>query len=285
VSHLPGTGSLSRGRRAASVTAGVAIVLGTALVLLPLFLVLHYLITNGIGAIDAAFFTQLPRPPGQAGGGVVHAIAGSGVLLLLASLLGVSVGVATGIFLAEYRHHPLAAPVRLMADVLTGVPAIVTGLVVYGVLVLAMGRFSALSGGVALGCIMIPYVVRATEEVLRLVPRDVREAGAALGLPRWRVTISVVLPGAASGILTGVMLAVARVAGEAAPLLFTAFGNQFWNRGLDQPISALPLVIYTNSISPYPEGHRLAFAASLLLVGLVTAATLLSRLALRRHHP
>lgn len=277
-----GLASGGRRRRAGDLAARLAIALGAAAVLVPLFLVLWYLVSTGISAIDWNFFVRLPRPVGQEGGGVAHAIVGSAVLVGIAAAIGVVVGVGAGIFLAEYPNHPLVPTVRLMSDVLTGVPAIVMGLVAYGAIVVTMGRFSALSGGVALGLITIPYVVRATEEVLRLIPVSVREAGLALGLPRWRVLLSVVLPSAAPGIITGVMLAVARVAGEAAPLLFTAFGNQFWNRGLDQPIAALPLVIYTYSIAPYPEWHRLASAASLVLVALVLITTLLTRLVFRR---
>ena len=276
------TSRISRARRLKNWAATGIIVLLTALVILPLVLVMYYLLVDGLSSIDWAFFTRLPAPVGQEGGGVANAIVGTGVLIGLAAIIGVAVGVGSGILIAEYPNNRLVPAVRLMSDVLTGVPAIVMGLVAYSSIVVTMGRFSALSGGVALGLIMIPYVVRATEEVLKLVPRSVREAGYALGLPRWRVILSIVLPEAVVGIITGVMLAVARVAGEAAPLLFTAFGNQFWNRDLTRPIDALPLAIYRYSISPYPEWHRLASAASLILVGLVLTTTLVTRFAFRR---
>lgn len=250
--------------------------------LVPLFFVLYYLIADGLSSINWDFFVKLPAPVGEAGGGVANAVVGTGILLLIASLIGVVLGVGAGILIAEYPANPLVPPVRLMADVLTGIPAIVMGLVAYGAIVVTLGRFSALSGGVALGLIMIPYVVRATEEILKLVPRSVREAGYALGIPRWRVTLFIVLPSAAGGIVTGAMLALARVAGEAAPLLFTAFGNQFWMRDITRPVDALPLAIYRYAISPYPEWHRLASAASLVLVALVLVTTLLTRFAFRR---
>lgn len=276
------TSRISRARRLKNWAATGIIVLLSALVILPLVLVMYYLVVDGLSSIDWAFFTRLPAPVGQEGGGVANAIVGTGLLIGLAAIIGVVVGVGSGILIAEYPNNRLVPAVRLMSDVLTGVPAIVMGLVAYSAIVVTMGRFSALSGGVALGLIMIPYVVRATEEVLKLVPRSVREAGYALGLPRWRVILSIVLPEAVVGIITGVMLAVARVAGEAAPLLFTAFGNQFWNRDLTRPIDALPLAIYRYAISPYPEWHRLASAASLILVGLVLITTLVTRFAFRR---
>ena len=280
---MTGVSARNRGRRrVADAAVALLIALGTLVVLVPLFLVLWYLISSGISSIDWAFFTELPAPVGREGGGVAHAIVGSLQLVGIASVIGIILGVGSGILVAEYPRNPIVAPVRLMSDVLVGVPAIVTGLVVYGAVVVAMGRFSALAGGIALGLIMIPYVVRATDEVLQLVPQSVREAGLALGLARWRVTLFIVLPAAVNGIATGVLLAVARVAGEAAPLLFTAFGNQFWSRGIDQPTAALPLVIYSYSIAPYPEWHRLASASSLVLVALILVTTLLTRLVFRK---
>jgi len=272
-------------RRRRRLTNGLAtgmVVLAALIVLTPLVLVLVYLVGRGIGSIDLAFFTQLPQPAGEAGGGVAQAVVGSLYLLLIASVLGLTIGIGTGVFVAEYPDHPLVPTVRLLSDALLGIPAIVMGLVAYALLVLPLRHFNALSGGVSLGLIMIPYVVRATDEVMRLVPRAVREAGYALGLPRWRVILSVVIPGSASGIITGAMLAMARVAGEAAPLLFTAFGNQYWNLDPLKPVAALPLVIYTYSISPYDSWHRIASASSLVLVVFVLVTTALTRLVFTR---
>jgi len=273
----------ARGRRRfANGVATALVVLATAVVMLPLVLVLVYLVGRGIGSIDLAFFTQLPAPAGESGGGVAQAVVGTLELLAIAGVIGLVVGIGTGVFVAEYPGHPLVPTVRLLSDALIGVPAIVMGIVAYALLVLPLRHFNALSGGVSLGLIMIPYVVRGTDEVMRLVPDMVREAGFALGLPRWRVVLQIVVPSAASGIITGAMLAMARVAGEAAPLLFTAFGNQYWNFDPLKPVAALPLVIYTYSISPYDSWHRIASAASLVLVVFVLATTLLTRFVFRR---
>ncbi|MBB6099232.1 phosphate transport system permease protein [Deinobacterium chartae] len=272
-----------RSRTISNAIAAGFIALGTLIVLLPLFAVFYYLIAQGLSSIDLNFFTKLPVPVGEEGGGLANAIVGTIILVALASILGVTVGVGGGIFLAEYSENKLVPYIRLVADVLSGIPAIVMGLVSYGLVVMTTGKFSAISGGIALGFLMVPIIVRTTEEVLKLVPLATREAGLALGLPRWRVIMSIVLPTALGGIVTGVMLSVARVAGEAAPLLFTAFGNQFWNVfNLDQPISALPLVIYNYASSPYEEWHRLASAAALVLVVMVFLTTLIARIATRR---
>ncbi len=270
-------GSRRRRRRVGDAVATGVVVLATLVVLTPLALVLVYLVGRGLGSIDLAFFTQLPAPAGEAGGGVAQAVVGSLELLLIAAVLGLTIGIGTGIFVAEYPDHPLVPSVRLFSDALIGIPAIVMGLVAYALLVVPLRHFNALSGGMALGLIMVPYVVRATDEVMRLVPVSVREAGYALGLPRWRVVLSIVVPGAASGIITGAMLALARVAGEAAPLLFTAFGNQYWNFDPLKPVAALPLVIYTYSISPYDSWHRIASASSLVLVAFVLVTTAVTR--------
>ncbi len=274
--------TLSRGRRVRDVAATVVLSAMTVAVIVPLVLIIGFLVRDGLSSIDVAFFTELPRPPGQDGGGLANAIVGTGVLVGIAMAIGLPLGVMTGILLAEFARNPIVPTVRLMTEVITGIPALVIGLVAYGAIVVAMGGFSAISGGVALAVMMVPYVAKATEGVLNLVPRSTREAGYALGLPRWRVTLSIVLPGAVGGIITGSALALARVAGEAAPLLFTAFGNAFWNRSLDRPIDALPLAIYRYSIAPYDEWNRLASAASLLLVVLVLGATALARFAFRR---
>lgn len=282
-SLLGGRGRASRRRRRVTdMVATALIVLAALIVMTPLVLVLVYLIGRGVGSIDLAFFTQLPAPAGEAGGGVAQAVVGTLELLALASVIGLVIGIGTGVFVAEYPGHPLVPTVRLLSDALIGVPAIVMGIVAYALLVVPLRHFNGLSGGVSLGLIMIPYVVRATDEVMRLVPDVVREAGFALGLPRWRVIVQIVIPSAASGIVTGAMLAMARVAGEAAPLLFTAFGNQYWNFDPLKPVAALPLVIYTYSISPYDSWHRIASAASLVLVVFVLLTTLLTRFVFAR---
>jgi phosphate transport system permease protein len=275
---------LSRARRVRNSLAAALIALGTALVLLPLVLILAQLIIQGLSSLNLAFFTQLPRPVGETGGGMGQAIVGSFILVAIALVLGTTIGIGTGVYLAEYAESRLSRVVRVMSDVLAGVPAIVVGLVVYALLVRPMRNYSAIAGGVDLGLIMIPIIVRATEGVLRLVPISVREAGLALGLPRWKVTVAITLPAALPGIITGVMLAVARVAGEAAPLLFTALGTTFWPQGLVGPISALPLQVYQYAISAYPEENRLAWAGALVLVVLVFVASLVARLATRRRY-
>ncbi len=283
VERLRARAGTGRTRRRVTDALATTMIAGAAVVVLtPLVLILIYLVGRGIGSIDLAFFTQLPAPAGEAGGGVAQAVVGTLELLALASVIGLVIGIGTGVFVAEYPEHPLVPTVRVLSDALIGVPAIVMGIVAYALLVVPLRHFNGLSGGVSLGFIMIPYVVRATDEVMRLVPNVVREAGFALGLPRWRVVLQIVIPSAASGIVTGAMLAMARVAGEAAPLLFTAFGNQYWNFDPLKPVAALPLVIYTYSISPYDSWHRLASAASLVLVVFVLVTTLLIRLVFAR---
>jgi phosphate transport system permease protein len=239
------------------------------LVLLPLALVFYHVLKSGFGALNLDFFTQLPKPVGETGGGVANAIVGTVELLALAALLGIPVGVLGGVYLSEYGTHRLNSWIRFGADVLNGVPSIIWGMVVYGMLVLPMKRFSALSGAVVLGLMMIPMILRTTEEVLQLVPRNYREAALALGIPHWRTILRIVMPTALKGIVTGVLLAVARIAGETAPLLFTAFGNRFWNHSLADPVAALPLQIFTYAISPYEDWHRQAWAGALVLLLLV----------------
>ena len=263
------------------------IVLGTLVVLLPLFLIFGYVLIRGFTAVIAgfpAFFTQLPKPIGEAGGGIAQAIVGSLIMLAIATVLASLIGIGGGIFLAEYAEHRLANLVRIMSDVLTGIPAIVVGLVVYVMLVQSkITGYSGLAGGIALGLIMVPIVVRATEEVLKLIPITIREAGLALGLPRWKVILSIVLPSARSGIVTGLTLAVARVSGEAAPLIFTSLGNTFYSNSLVQnPMAALPLQIYEYSKSPAPEQVSLAWAGSLVLVFIIFVAGLIARIATRQ---
>jgi len=260
---------------------GVA-VLTVILVLVPLFAIFAYLVYRGVGSINWAFLTQTPRPVGEAGGGMANAIVGSGFILALASVLGVPVGVGAGIYLAEYGRNRFGDAIRFTADVLNGVPSIVIGIVAYSIVVLYQKHFSALAGGVALAIMMIPTITRTTEEMLLLVPQALREAAYGLGISRWRTTLSITLRTATSGVITGIMLAFARVAGETAPLLFTAFGNQFWNLRANQPTAALPLQIFNYAISPYDEWHRQAWAGALVLIILIVAAVAAVRFAVRR---
>jgi phosphate transport system permease protein len=263
------------------VMTGVA-VLTVILVLLPLFAIFAYLVYRGIGSINWAFLTQTPKPVGEAGGGMANAIVGSVFILALASVLGVPLGVGAGVYLAEYGRNRLGDAIRFTADVLNGVPSIVIGIVAYSIVVLYQKHFSALAGGVALAIMMIPTITRTTEEMLLLVPQALREAAYGLGIPRWRTTLSITLRTATSGVITGIMLAFARVAGETAPLLFTAFGNQFWNLRADQPTAALPLQIFNYAISPYDEWHRQAWAGALVLIVLIVSAVAAVRFAVRR---
>jgi phosphate transport system permease protein len=253
-------------------------VLSTVLVVAPLVAIFVYLIYKGASSLNLAFFTQIPKPEGQEGGGMANAIVGSGVLLALASAIGVPIGIGGGIFLAEFgRGSKLANAVRFTADVLNGVPSIVMGVAIYALVVTPAMPFSAISGGLALGIMMIPTVTRTTEEMLLMVPHAVREAALALGVPNWRSVLSITVKTASPGIITGCMLAFARVAGETAPLIFTAFGNSNWSVALNQPISALPLEIYRYAISPYDDQHRQAWAAALVLVVLIVTAVSLVR--------
>jgi phosphate transport system permease protein len=254
-----------------------AIVAATLVVLTPLVLILSTVITNGIGSLHWAFFTQTPQPVGEPGGGMANAIVGSAMILLLASLIGVPLGVGAGVFLAEYGRNAYGNIVRFTADVLNGIPSIVIGITVYALVVVTQHHFSLLSGGIALGIMMIPTVSRTTEEMLLLVPQSIREAALGLGIPQWRTTTAVVLPSAMSGIVTSIMLAFARIAGETAPLLFTAFGNQFWNLKINQPTAALPLQIYAYAISPYDEWHAQAWTGALVLIGLIMTTVILVR--------
>jgi phosphate transport system permease protein len=240
-------------------------------VITPLGLVLFHLVKSGAGSVDWHFFTHLPKPVGEAGGGMANAIVGTLVLLGLAALVGVPVGVLGGVYLSEYAAPHLQWSVRFVADILNGTPSIVWGIVVYSLLVLPMKGFSAYAGGVALGFIMVPLIIRTTEEMLALVPNGCREAAYALGIARWKVIVHVVMKTARRGIVTGALLALARIAGETAPLLFTAFGNRFWNHDLSQPIAALPLQVFTYAISPYDDWHRQAWAGALVLILLVLA--------------
>ena len=248
------------------------------LVLAPLVAILVYLLIRGAGALNWAFLTHAPKPVGETGGGMGNAIVGSALILGISSLIGIPLGIGAGIYLSEYGHGRLSTLVRFIADVLNGVPSIVMGIAVYALVVVRQRHFSALAGGIALGIMMIPTITRATEEMLLMVPRSIREAALALGVAEWRSVIWVTLRTALPGVITGIMLAFARVAGETAPLLFTAFGNQFWTLRLNQPIAALPLQIYAYAISPYDEWHRQAWAGALVLIAIIMGTVLVVRL-------
>ena len=247
-----------------------------------LFLILGYLIWNGGTSLSLNFFTQLPKPVGETGGGMANAIVGSLKLLFLAAIMGLPVGLLAGVYLAEFGGKTFSFVVRYTTDLLNGVPSIVIGIFAYSLVVLPVKHFSALAGGVALGIMVIPITVRSTEEFLRAVPGNMREAAMALGASRWKTIATVVLPAASGGILTGMLLALARVAGETAPLLFTAFGNRFWSQGWGQPIASLPVMIYTYAVAPYDDWHRQAWAAGLVLLGLVLVSNLGARFILAR---
>jgi phosphate transport system permease protein len=247
-----------------------------------LFLILGYLIINGGHSLNLNFFTQLPKPVGETGGGMANAIVGSLKLLLLAALMGLPIGLLAGIYLAEFGGKTFSFVVRYVTDLLNGVPSIVIGIFAYALVVLPVKHFSALAGGVALGIMVIPITVRSTEEFLRGVPNSMREAAMALGASKWKTIATVVLPAASGGILTGMLLALARVAGETAPLLFTAFGNRYWGQGWGQPIASLPVMIYTYAISPYDDWHRQAWAAGLVLLLLVLLSNLGARFILAK---
>ncbi len=263
------TGGVSLYRRAMNYVAMAAAGTAALLVLVPLFLILGFLFAKGIGSVSWAFLTQIPKPVGEAGGGMANGIVGTFMILGIASLIGIPWGIAAGIYLSEYGRNAFGNVIRFTADVLNGVPSIVTGIAVYGLVVVTQKHFSALAGGIALGIMMIPIIVRATEEMLLMVPQTIREAALGLGIPQWRTTLSVTLRTATSGVITGIMLAFARVAGETAPLLFTAFGNQFWNLKLNQPTAALSLQVYTYAISPYDEWHKQAWAGALVMIAII----------------
>jgi phosphate transport system permease protein len=257
--------------------SGLAI-LSTVLVIAPLVAILVYLLYKGASSLNLDFFTKIPAPVGEAGGGMANSIVGSGIILALSSVMGIPVGIAAGVYLAEFgQGRFLANAIRFTADVLNGVPSIVMGIAIYSLIVMQQKHFSAFAGGVALAIMMVPTITRTTEEMLATVPHAIREAALGLGVPKWRTVLSVSLRTASPGIITGCMLAFARVAGETAPLLFTAFGNQFWSLKLNEPIGALPLQIYVYAISPYDEWHRLAWAGALVLIVMIMVSVTLVR--------
>lgn len=279
----PRASGLAR-RRGVSIVMVSLTCLAAAIAVVPLVVILAYLLRQGVGALSMDFFTSMPKPVGEAGGGMANAIVGTLMLIGIASGVGLPVGIGAGLYLAERRGTRLANLVRFLADVLNGLPSIVMGIFAWQFLVRPFGHFSALAGGAAIGAMMIPLVTRTTEEMVRTVPQSLREAALALGYPRWRTSLQIVLRTALGGIVTGVLVAVARVAGETAPLLFTALGNQFWSTDLTQPIAALPLQIFTYAISPYDEWHTQAWAGALVLIALVLVISLIARYVTRARH-
>ena len=274
--YLP-TEGYARWRKLKSSAVTAVLVVCALAVITPLFLVIYFLVVHGSSSLDWNFFTQLPKPTGEVGGGMANAIVGTITLLAMATVMGVPLGVLGGIYLAEYGTDRANDWLRFAADVLNGVPSIVWGMVVYLMLVVPFKTFSAYAGGVALGLMMVPLVMRTTEEVLILVPQSYREAALALGVARWKMIVVIVVRTALKGIATGVIVALARIAGETAPLLFTALGNSFWNHNLKEPISALPLQIFAYAISPYDDWHRQAWAGALVLMVLILALNITVR--------
>jgi len=274
--------SRSRRRRVLSAVFSTACAASVLLALVPLAFILLYLLKKGAGALEWGFLFHNPKPVGEPGGGFANAIVGTLILIGLAAIFAVPVGVIAGLYVAEYRGSRFASMVRFAADALNGVPSIVVGIFAYSAAVLPVRRFSALAGGFALGVMMIPIIARTTEELLRLVPESFRDGALALGASRAKAAWSVVLPAALPGILTGILVALARIAGETAPLLFTAFGNRFFSTRLDQPIAALTVQIYTYAVSPYEDWHRQAWAGAFLLVVVVLALSVVARMATRR---
>lgn len=249
--------------------------------ILPLIYIFFYTTRSGITALNPDFFTQLPKPVGEEGGGMANAIVGSLTLILLGGAIGIPVGVFAGIYISEYSKSILSAIIKFVTDVLSGVPSIIIGIFAYGVIVIPMQRFSALAGGFALGILMIPTITKITEEMLKLVPQSLREASLALGVSKWKTTLRIVLKTASAGIITGILLAIARAAGETAPLLFTSFGNVFWQTKIDEPMAALPLQIFAYAISPYDDWHRQAWAGAFVLIALVFVVNLIVRFVTR----
>lgn len=265
------------GRHSVNVSATLLMALATLLVLLPLGIIFFHIVKMGFSSINLAFFTSIPHPPGEPGGGMANGIAGSAVMIGMASLWGLPIGILGAIYLTEYGTGHLSTAIRFCADVLSGIPSIITGMVAYALLVVPLKGFSALAGSFALALIMVPIVLRTTEEQLKMVPLSLREASLALGVPMWRTSLKVTLRSAMTGVITGILLATARIAGETAPLLFTALGNQFWSHRLTEPMAALPLQIFNFAISPYDDWHRLAWGGALVLVGLMFGLSLTAR--------
>ena len=265
------------GRKIMNQAMTASMVLATALVLIPLGFIFFHIVSMGMSAITPDFFTQIPKPPGETGGGIANGMVGSLIVIAGASLIGVPIGILGAVYLSEYGSGYAATVIRFSADVLSGIPTIITGLIVYGLVVVPMKGFSAIAGSIALSLIMIPIVLRTTEEQLKLVPVTIREASLALGVPVWRTTLKVTLVCAKNGIITGILLSVARIAGETAPLLFTALGNLLWSKSLGEPIATLPLQIFNFAISPYEDWHKLAWGGALVLVVVMFSVSLTAR--------
>ncbi|MBK6878232.1 MAG: phosphate ABC transporter permease PstA [Ignavibacteria bacterium] len=268
--------NLTRRKLVNKIMISLCVVAGV-ITILPLLYIFFYTTKSGLTSLNLDFFTQLPKPVGEEGGGMANAIVGSLVLIALGSVIGIPVGILAGIYVSEYSGSIISTIVKFTTDVLSGIPSIIIGIFAYGIIVLPMKRFSAIAGGFALGIIMIPTITKITEEMLKLVPQTLREASLALGVSRWKTTLFVVVKTASSGIITGVLLAIARAAGETAPLLFTSFGNSFWQTSIDEPMAALPLQIFAYAISPYDDWHRQAWAGAFVLILLVFVVNLIVR--------
>ncbi len=271
-----------RGRILADRSFSALVVLLSFVTILPMFLILFFIVKNGISVIDWQFLVTLPKPMGEPGGGIANALIGTGILIVIASVLAVPLGIFAGIYLSEHRHGMFPYVSRLSLEILQGIPSIVIGIIAYVWIVLTMGSFSALSGGIALAMMMLPVVVTSTEETLKLIPDPLKEASLALGVPYSRTIMKVILPAGLSGIATGILLGIARIAGETAPLLFTAFGNPFMNVNILKPVNSLPLLIFNYATSPYPEWHALAWGASLVLLVVILALNLFTKVVTRK---
>jgi phosphate transport system permease protein len=269
--------TISLPRRLSNGLALGSITLAALIVTVPLFLILGTVVYHGAAGLNWAFFTQIPKPVGEIGGGMANAIVGSIMLLGFASLIGVPLGIGAGVFLAEYGRNKWGNIVRFTSDVLNGVPSIVIGITAYALVVVVQKHFSMLAGSVALGIMMVPTIARTTEEVLLLVPQSIREAALGLGIPKWRTILSVVLRTASAGVVTSIMLSFARIAGETAPLMFTALGNQYWNANVNQPTAALPLQIYTYALMPYDQAHQQAWTGALVLISMIMLTVIVFR--------
>lgn len=268
-------------RKSKNVAMTVLCLLSVLVAVIPLFLIFSYALSQGIGALNLDFFIQMPKPVGESGGGMANALVGTAILIGLGSLFGLPISIFTGIYLAEYGENPFAKTVRFLTDVLSGIPSIVVGVVAYIMVVLPMKQFSAFAGGVALGILMIPTATRTTEEMIRLVPQSFREGALALGIPRWKVTLRIVLPTALKGITTGILLAIARAAGETAPLLFTALGNRFWSTDIGHPMASLTVFVYDYAKAPFEDWNRQAWAAAFVLIFVIFIVNLIFRFVTR----
>ena len=275
---LTGFDALYRRRRTFDRVMTGIMVLAVLVAVVPLFLILFYLLREGIGGLSLELLTEDPNRPGRAGGGVRNSIVGSAIMVGLGVAIGVPIAIGCGVFLAEFGRNRMGLVVRFLVDVMAGIPSITVGLFIYGLVVLPQGKFTAFAGGLALAIIFLPIVARITEEMVLLVPRSVREAALGLGAPRWRTVVQIVLPTALPGIITGILLALSRIAGEAAPLLFTALGNQFYSTDIFEPMDALPLRIFVYAVGPYDYWHEQAWAMSLLLVGVILVISIAVRL-------